>query len=561
MTTTLEAEARQTSTDPVLRVDDLHITFRIENRLVEAVKGISFDVHPGEVLALVGESGSGKSVTARAILNLLPPTATTSGRVLLSGQNTLEMPHNELRQIRGRAASMIFQEPAAALDPVLRIGEQLVETLRVHETISRRAAHVRSIELLRMVGIPEPENRVRAYPHQLSGGQLQRVMIAMAIAMQPPLLIADEPTTALDVTVQASILGLLRTLRDTMGTSILLISHNMGVVADLADRMVVMYRGDLVEEGPVEQVFAAPARDYTRKLLASVPRIYDGSARNVSTTVVKEDAPALELRDVSVTYRGGIGRPPVHAVRGVSLSVNQGEIVGLVGESGSGKSTLTRSILGLLKPSSGTVHTLGSDPYGASKSELVRIRRDIGMVFQDPRGSLNPRMTLEDGIAEPMVIQRLGTKQERRERVRELLESVELPADSASRYPHQLSGGQRQRACIARALILKPKILVADEPTSALDVSVQAAILKLLKQLQAEYNFACLFITHDLAVVGTLAHKVAVMQHGLLVEYGDAHQVLAEPREEYTKRLIATVPIPDPAAQALRRESLAALIG
>lgn len=538
----------------VLSISDLRVTFATENGMVEALKGISFDVKQGEILAIVGESGSGKSVAARAALGLLPPTATVTGSIGLLGKDLLDLSPRELQHLRGRQASMIFQEPGAALDPVYRVGNQLVEALMAHGDFSRVSAKKRAIELLDLVGIPNPAERFRSYPHQLSGGQQQRVMIAMSIALDPPLIIADEPTTALDVTVQAAIMDLLRSLRDRLGISILLISHNMGVVADLADRIVVMNKGEIVEEGDVNQVFYAPAAEYTRTLLASVPRLH--GATRPDERIIGESAPmapALRLIDVTVTYPGGFRRPPVEAVKHVSLEIAPGEILGLVGESGSGKSTLTKTVLGLVSPTSGQVSTLGVDPAATRGADLTRLRRNLGMVFQDPRSSLNPRMTLGEGIAEPLAIHKVGSAADRRQRTLELLDAVQLPSNFAHRFPHELSGGQRQRASLARALIMRPELVIADEPTSALDVSVQAAVLELFLNLQREFNFACLFITHDLAVVGSLAHRLAVMRYGEIVEIGPTAQVLSSPAHEYTRNLITAVPLPDPQAQALKR--------
>jgi peptide/nickel transport system ATP-binding protein len=551
----METTDSRASVDPVLAVRDLRVVFTTENGKVEALKGVSFEVGKAEILAVVGESGSGKSVAARAALGLLPSSAAVAGSIELLGINTLHQSAQGLQKIRGKKASMIFQEPASALDPVYRVGDQLIEALMAHGDFNRKQAAARGVELLELVEIPNPAERMRSYPHQLSGGQQQRVMIAMALALNPPLIVADEPTTALDVTVQAAIMALLRSLRDRLGISIMLISHNMGVVADLADRVVVMNKGTIVEQGPVDRIFNAPAEDYTRVLLSSVPRL-DSAPRGASgTKEPQRDAgePALRLTDVTVTYPGGFRRAPVQAVKNVTLEIVPGEILGLVGESGSGKSTLTKTVLGLVKPSSGTVRTLGVDPATTRGPESVRLRRNLGMVFQDPRSSLNPRMTLGEGIAEPLAIHRIGTKGERRKRVLELLDAVQLPSNFAQRFPHELSGGQRQRASLARALSLEPDLVLADEPTSALDVSVQAAVLELFLQLQRELNFACLFITHDLAVVGSIAHRLAVMRQGSIVEVGQSADVLSAPSNQYTRDLINAVPIPDPRAQARKR--------
>ncbi|MGW4794136.1 dipeptide ABC transporter ATP-binding protein [Nonomuraea sp. NPDC004297] len=547
------------SREPVIRFADLGVTFGTETGDVHALKGVSFAVHPGEILAVVGESGSGKSVTTRAALRLLPANATVTGEIHVGGQAKAvgEMSESELRALRGAKASMIFQEPSAALDPVYRVGAQIVESIRLHRRVSRKQAWARAVELLDLVGMPEPERTVRAYPHQLSGGQKQRVMIAMAVALEPDLIIADEPTTALDVTVQAGILELLRSLRDRLSTAVLLITHNMGVVADLADRVVVMRHGVVVEQGPVLDVLTQPREEYTRTLLRSVPRMLTAADREPGPVAEgRQDADrevALELSGVSVDYPGGFRRKPFRALHEISFRVPEGRLVGLVGESGSGKSTVTKCVVGLLAPSQGQVRVLGQDVAALRGAARDALRRDIGMVFQDPRASMNPRMTVGDGIAEPMVIHRIGGRQERQARVREVMDAAQLDSGLRDRYPHELSGGQRQRAGIARALVLRPRLLIADEPTSALDVTVQARVLELLKELQAELDFACLFITHDLAVVSDLAEEMVVLRRGRLVEQGRTESVLLAPREAYTRALIDAVPLPDPVAQRERR--------
>lgn len=536
-----------TDRDIVLDIRDLSVTFRTDDGDVPALNGVSYRLRAGEILALVGESGSGKSVSTRSILQLLPRSASTQGFVRVADiADVSGLSTTELRRMRGSVVSMIFQEPSAALDPVYRIGDQIVETLKLHTSLGRSEAWSRAVELLTRVGIPEPAAKARMYPHQLSGGQKQRVMIAMAIALEPAIIIADEPTTALDVTVQAEILDLLRDLRARLGTAILLITHNMGVVADLADRVVVLRHGNVVEEGPVHDVLLAPRHEYTRALLASVPSL---EAAPRQRNAEAEPVPALELENVSVTYTGAFGRSPVHAVQDVSLSVGRGELLGLVGESGSGKSTLSNVASGLLAPTEGSARIAGRDINALGRAEKKRIRRKLGMIFQDPRASLNPRMTVEEAVAAPLVIHRVGSPAERRARVERLLDAVKLSRSHLGRYPHELSGGQRQRVSIARALVLDPDVLIADEPTSALDVSVQAAVLDLLGSLQQELQFACLFITHDLAVVSELAHRVAVMRHGKLVELGPTSTVLHSPSSQYTADLVAAVPVPDPITQ------------
>jgi len=538
-----------------LSLRDLQVSFRTDAAPVHAVRGVGFDVAPGEVVAVVGESGSGKSVTSRAVMGLLPSTAESSGSAQLGGPDgsSLELiglSQSQLRPLRGDRVSMVFQEPSTALNPVYTVGWQIIEGLRAHGEISKSAARERAIELLDLVGMPDPEQRVDYYPHQLSGGQKQRVVIAMAIACDPEVIIADEPTTALDVTVQASILELLLSLRDRLGTAIVLITHNMGVVADMADRVVVMYRGTIVEQAPVRELFSAPAHPYKRALLDAVPHL----GREDGPAPVAEDVPVvLDIADLVVEFPGRIGQPSFRAVDHVSLTVRRGEVLGLVGESGSGKSTIGRTTVGLQKPTSGTVTVSGTEISRLSDSALRPLRSHFGFVFQDPASSLNPRLSIEDCIAEPLRVQTDLGEPQVTAKVRELLERVELGGSYAERYPHELSGGQRQRVSLARALALDPDLLIADEPTSALDVSVQARVLELFTELQTELQFACLFISHDLAVVDSLANRVAVMQHGKLVEVGTRAEVLSNPTEAYTQRLIAAVPVPDPEEQARRR--------
>jgi peptide/nickel transport system ATP-binding protein len=555
--------ARQTSGDAVLSFEGLTVTFRTEFGEVQAVKGIDLDVRPGEVVALVGESGSGKSVTSTTALGLLPGNARVSGKVTVGGKVVGSLDKAGLRQLRGNDVAMVFQEPMTALNPVLTIGDQLTEGLQLHGIAYGKAAEARAAELLRMVGIPEPERRLKQYPHELSGGQRQRVVIAMAISCDPTVIIADEPTTALDVTVQAEILDLLRSLTDKLDTAILLITHNMGVVADMADRVAVMLKGDLVETGTVDQVLNHPRHEYTKRLLAAVPHLGEGPGQFGEVAPAAEPVPgesaALDLKNLVIEYHR-IGRPAFRAVDDVSFHVNPGEIVGLVGESGSGKSTIAKCALGLIPARSGSVSILGQDFGTAKGKRLKELRKRIGVVFQDPAASINPRFPIGDVIAEPLVVHQVGDARSRREKVMELLDAVELPREVYNRYPHELSGGQRQRVSIARALPLEPELLVADEPTSALDVSVQANVLKLFTSLQERYRFACLFVSHDLAVIDLLAHRVVVMQNGEIVEQGLREDVLRSPREDYTKRLLAAAPVPDPAEQRRRREERHALL-
>jgi peptide/nickel transport system ATP-binding protein len=552
---------------PVLDIDHLQVTFATDAGDVHAVKDVSLEVRKGEVLAIVGESGSGKTVTAKTILGLLPETAISSGTVLINGADVISVSAARLREIRGRDVAMVFQEPSTALNPVFTVGWQIAEGIRAHtgsggKRVSAKEAKSRAIDALRKVGIPDPEHRVNYYPHQFSGGQKQRVVIAAALALNPGLIVADEPTTALDVTVQAEILELLRDLRDKYGTSIVLITHNMGVVADLADRVVVMYQGDVVEEAPARTLFAEPKQDYTRKLLAAVPHLGHNSASEGLTSRAHQDEEILvEAKDLTIEYPGRLGTPAFKAVDGVSFTLSRGEVFGLVGESGSGKTTIGRAIAGLNRTTGGSLRVLGYEMLNLKERTFKPLRKDIGFVFQDPAASFNPQLTIGDCIAEPMVIHTKPSPAQARKRVGELLESVQLPASYAGRYPHELSGGQRQRASLARALSLNPRLLIADEPTSALDVSVQAKVLELFRDIQQEFGFACLFISHDLAVVDTLSSWVGVLYKGRLVEQGIGSQVMGNPQHDYTRRLIASLPVPDPQEQARRREEHRALLG
>ena len=580
-----------TGTEPLLSIRDLKVSFRTESGMVPALHGIDLDVFPGEVLALVGESGSGKSVTSLAVMGLLPTTAKISGSIRLGERELLTLSESQLNDVRGSEIGMIFQEPMTALNPTMRIGAQVAEAIRNHENIPAAAAWDRAVDLLRRVGIPEPDTKAKGFPHEMSGGQRQRVVIAIALACKPRMIIADEPTTALDVTVQAEILDLIRELAADSGTAFLLVTHNMGVVADVASRVAVMLRGDMVEVDSVDRVLLDPQADYTRRLLAAVPRLPEANlvpddasgaaATPVATLRVTEAGraaaaalpssggadsgapvapatPALEVKNARLSYRSkGV---EIRALDDVSLSVAPGEILGLVAESGSGKSTFGRAALGLIRIDSGEVNLLGTPMTGRWRNERAerKIRANVGVIFQDPGSSIDPRVTVGQAIAEPMQVQphlAPATRALRAARVRSLLESVELPADYADRYPHELSGGQRQRVGLARAVALEPTLLVADEPTSALDVSVQATVLRLLSELQERIGFACLFISHDLAVVHQMADRVAVLQRGRVVEVGPVEDVLINPSEDYSRRLLAAVPVPDPHAQALRREA------
>ncbi|QAY63898.1 ABC transporter ATP-binding protein [Xylanimonas allomyrinae] len=561
-----------TATTPVVRIDDLAVSFATDAGPVRAVDGVTLDVSPGEVLAIVGESGSGKTVTAKTILGLLPETATVRGAVILSTRgadgtagdrvtDVVAVSRARLREVRGRDVAMVFQEPSTALNPVYTVGWQIIEGLRAHGRLSRAQARSRAIEALRQVGIPEPEQRVDHYPHQFSGGQKQRIVIAMALSLGPGLIVADEPTTALDVTVQAEILDLLRRLRDETGTAIVLITHNMGVVADLADRVAVMYQGKVVEQAPVRDLFASPQDAYTKALLGAVPRIGEGRVRAQARAAARPPGwetaePVVVASDLVITYPGRFRQPAFTAVDQVSLQIRPGEVLGLVGESGSGKTTIARAIAGLQPVSGGSLAVLGTELRGARGRDLAAIRPRIGFVFQDPATSFNPLLTIAECVAEPLVVHgRTASPSAARARVDELLEAVQLPRSYGERFPHELSGGQRQRASLARALALDPELLIADEPTSALDVSVQARVLDLFARLQRDLGFACLFVSHDLAVVDLLADRIAVLYHGQLVEEGTGAQVLESPQEDYTRRLLASLPVPDPGAQAARRTS------
>ena len=538
----------------VLQVENLTVRFGRPGHELAVVDDISFSIDAAEVVALVGESGSGKSMTAMSLLGITPYGGRVSGTIMVGDVDTVAATEQQRRAIRGRVASMIFQDPVAALDPVYSIGFQLAEAVRrASPDLDRPAVRARCLDLLESVEIPEPERRLRQYPHELSGGQCQRVMIAIALAADPELLIADEPTTALDVTVQAEVLDVLRKLRKDRTTSILLITHDMGVVADLADRVVVMRDGRVEEEGPAAEIFNAPQADYTRQLLAAVPRL--GRRGREDGEPATADA-VLQIEKLVVEYGHRIGRR-FRAVDDVSFTVGRGEMVGLVGESGSGKTTIGKAIAGLAPITSGTVAVNGESLAGTSGARRRAARSKIGIVFQNPLLSLNPRYTVYRTIAEPLRLIAGVPADQVSDRVHRLLADVGLGDAWEHRYPHELSGGQRQRAAIARALALNPALLIADEPTSALDVSVQARVLDTFRELQVRLGFACLFISHDLAVVDELCDRVVVLHNGRVVELGDRHQILFSPQDPYTRKLIEAVPVPDPAEQARRREQIA----
>ena len=538
----------------VLQVSNYSVDFWVEGVWYPAAINMNFDVQAGKVLAIVGESGSGKSTTAMGLMDLLASNARIEGSVKVKGEEMVGAKKTLLRRARGRDVAYIFQEPMTALNPVYTIGFQIVETLRTHFDMGPQEAKVRAIELITMVEIPNPEASFDKYPHQLSGGQRQRAMIAQSLACDPGLLVADEPTTALDVTVQAEILDLIRNLRDRLNSAILLITHDMGVVADLADDILVMKDGNTVEYGTADQIFNRPQHPYTQELLAAVPKLGSVAVRTLAPDLVGLPA-VLSLKNVSIEYPKSGRIPAFRAVTDFSLDIFPGEIVGLVGESGSGKTTVGRAAIGLLPAVEGTIEVVGRDITKPTPQELREIRRHTGIVFQDPASSLNPRLPIGESIGEPLFLSGDAKGAELDRRVEDLLDSVELPRSYRNRYPHELSGGQRQRVGIARALALTPDLLIADEPTSALDVSVQARFLDLLQELQNKLKFACLFISHDLAVVDILSHRIAVMQDGRLVEVGPRDQILKSPREEYTKRLISAVPVPNPAEQRARREA------
>ena len=539
----------------VLEISDFNVDFWVDGVWYPAVIDMNLGLAAGKVTAIVGESGSGKSTTALGLMSLLASNARMAGSVKVKGEEMLNANNSVLRQFRGKEVAYIFQEPMTALNPLFTIGYQIVETLRNHFDMGPKEAQARALELITMVDIPDPEGSINKYPHQLSGGQRQRAMIAQALACDPALLVADEPTTALDVTVQAEILDLMRGLKDKLNSAILLITHDMGVVADMADEILVMKDGITVEKGTADQIFNSPKHPYTQQLLGAVPMLGSTKKRPLPYKEDAKPAPVLKLSDVTIEYPKRGRQPAFTAVKNFNLEIYPGEIVGLVGESGSGKTTVGRASIGLLPVKEGSIQVVDKEIAGADQKQLSAIRRHTGIVFQDPASSLNPRLPIGESIGEPLLLAGIAKGPDLARMVEELLDQVELPRTYRNRYPHELSGGQRQRVGIARALALTPDLLIADEPTSALDVSVQARFLDLLQELQVKLNFACLFISHDLAVVDILCHRIAVMQNGLLVEIGDRDQILKNPKNDYTKRLISAVPVPDPAEQRIRREA------
>ncbi|HWH98336.1 MAG TPA: ABC transporter ATP-binding protein [Pseudolysinimonas sp.] len=563
-------------TGPLLEVRDLRVGFRTQDGMVEAVRGVNFDIYPGETLAIVGESGSGKSTTALAIIDLLPGNGrVTGGAVLFEGDDLTQLPRTDIEAIRGEEIGLVPQDPMQSLNPVWSIGFQVEETIRANSgEIGKRAIRHRAVQVLQEAGLQDAERRLRQYPHEFSGGMRQRVLIGIALSGNPKLLIADEPTSALDVTVQRRILDHLDVLTTERGTAMILITHDLGLAAERAQNMVVMHRGKIVESGPALEILRDPQHPYTRRLVASAPslvstRIQSAVERKERVThiVDREDvevvdlmhaaeqtkgpretagAPAIEFRDVTKAFKirnsSGIGATEFNAVDGVSFEVPRGTTLALVGESGSGKSTAAKLLLKLEKMTSGTILVDGNDIEGLSAKETFALRRTMQPVFQDPYGSLDPLRNIGNTIAEPLTIHKVGDSASRRARVREVLEQVALPESILARYPNELSGGQRQRVAVARALALKPDIVVLDEAVSALDVLVQAQVLNLLADLQAELDLTYLFITHDLAVVRVIADYVCVMQHGKVVERASVDEVFDNPKQDYTRELLAAIP-------------------
>lgn len=540
-----------------LSVKDLSVDFTTLDGQVSAVKNISFDIEPGECLGIVGESGSGKSQTFMAAMGLLPRNGHATGTVLLNGRDILNLPTDQLNEIRGSDVGMIFQDPLTALTPHLKIGDQMREVLTVHKNMRGQEARKLCLDWLNRVQIPEAKRRMDQYPHELSGGMRQRVMIAMSMLCNPKLLIADEPTTALDVTVQAEILDLMVQLQKQEGTAIALITHDMGVVARMCDRIQVMQLGEFVESGETTAVFRAPAHEYTRRLLDAMPRI---DSEDTAAPPKASADPLLSVEDVKVHFpvklSGGLfGKTvPLKAVDGVSFDIQPGETLGVVGESGCGKSTLARAVLQLIEPSFGSVTWLGQPLVGLQRKELNSYRKDLQIVFQDPLASLDPRMTIAASIAEPLKTFHPDlTRREQNEKVAEMMERVGLPRNMINRYPHELSGGQNQRVGIARAMINTPKLIICDEAVSALDVSIQAQIVKLLRELQDEFGLAMMFISHDLSVVRAVSNRIMVLYLGRVVELGEAGVICSKPLHPYTQSLISAVPIPDPEVERSRK--------
>ena len=556
---------------PILDVNSLKVNFQTKTGKVTGVKNLSFSIFPGETVCLVGESGSGKSVSSLSIMRLVEfgGGKIDSGSIMFSSnskaeKDLIEFNQKDMRGIRGNEIGMVFQEPMTALNPVFTVKRQLTEGLCIHKKMGKKEAQLEALNLLKSVRIPEPERRLNQYPHELSGGMRQRIVIAMALACKPRILIADEPTTALDVTIQAEILTLLNRLKQETGTSILFITHDMAVVAQIADRVVVMYNGEKVEEGTVNQIFNNPAKDYTKKLISSVPKLgamigkkypepleLSSNGKLKTKRIVGTKKPLLEVKNLVTRYPvlGGMFRKKIanlHAVEDVSFTINKGQTFSLVGESGCGKTTIARTILRLEESVSGEVWIEGVDVLKQNKKELLKQRLNMQMVFQDPYGSLNPVMKLFDQVAEPLINYKMNQGTELNKMISELFDKVKLPRAFLNRYPHELSGGQRQRVAIARALALNPKLLILDEAVSALDVSVQASVINLLLDLQHELGLSYLFVSHDMAVVERVSHYVGVMYLGRMVEIGDRQTIFSNPTHPYTKALMKAVPIADP---------------
>ncbi|MFL1672804.1 ABC transporter ATP-binding protein [Paenibacillus dendritiformis] len=548
--------------DTILQVNNLSVTFLTRDKEIQAVRDVSFELKQGETLGIVGESGSGKSVTARSVMRLLPSSISymREGEVIFLGKNVENYTDKEMESIRGRDMGMIFQDPMTSLNPTMTIGRQIEEGLIKHQKLSAAGAKEKAIEMLKLVGIRNSERRYHQYPHEFSGGMRQRVMIAIALACRPALLIADEPTTALDVTIQAQILNVMKHMQQQLGTSIILITHDLGVVAGMCDRVVVMKDGAVVETGTAEEIFASPKHPYTKKLLGALPRLDEKKKPKPMPLVAKKDAddarPLLEVRSLKQYFDLGKGNV-IKAVNDISFHIREGETLGVVGESGCGKSTTGRSILRLHEPTGGDILYQGMAVNRMSVKEMKTMRRYMQMIFQDPYASLNPRFKILDIIGEALDVHRLaGSKQERKKRVEELLDMVGLDPAYAMRYPHEFSGGQRQRIGIARALAVEPKFIVCDEPLSALDVSIQAQIVKLMEELQQRLGLTYLFIAHDLSMVKHISDRVAVMYRGKIVELAESEELYANPQHAYTKSLLAAIPVPDPKVEAAKKRVL-----
>ncbi len=547
--------------ETVLKVSDLRVSFLGNDKEFEAVRGVSFEVKKGETLGIVGESGSGKSVTARSIMRLLPspPSYLKDGEIEFQGEDLVQKSEKEMESIRGRDISMIFQDPMTSLNPTIQIGKQIAESLIKHQNLSKRDAKNRTIELLKLVGIRNSEDRFSQYPHEFSGGMRQRVMIAIALACRPTLLIADEPTTALDVTIQAQILNLMKDMQQRFGTSIILITHDLGVVAGMCDRVAVMKDGEIVETGTTEEIFDNPKHSYTKKLLNALPRLDEKKKPKrtpLRTIGIEKGKPLLEVKSLKQHFDVGKGNI-VKAVDDISFHIKPGETLGLVGESGSGKSTTGRAILRLHEPTDGDVLYQGMAINRLSKNEMTTMRRHMQMIFQDPYSSLNPRFKVLDIIGQALDIHRLSkNKEERKKRVEELLVMVGLESAHAMRYPHEFSGGQRQRIGIARALAVEPDFIVCDEPLSALDVSIQSQIVELLEDLQHRLGLTYLFIAHDLSMVKHISDRVAVMYAGKIVELAESEELYSNPQHPYTKSLLSAIPIPDPKIESKKKRLL-----